>query len=70
MLTNCSWCGKKISKRAGIVENQENVFCDRKCYFDWRKENPSKNVGRKSSYYQNKLNELAEKRRLHMEGKS
>lgn len=40
MLEICNYCKKRISKSPTDIKNNNFVFCSRKCYFKFRKENP------------------------------
>ena len=36
--TTCSYCGKTIKKRPREIKMRTNLFCNRECYYLFRKE--------------------------------
>ena len=37
-IINCKYCNKESKK----YEREGSLFCNRKCYMDWKRENPNK----------------------------
>lgn len=57
----CNYCGKKLTRRQGIVQKNIHHFCDRSCYAKYQRNfwyYPGRN-NKKDFKLQNKLKKMA-----------
>jgi len=58
MRTECDYCGKKITKGRGQVLRHKKHFCNKDCYFNYRREHPEEYYKQPKTHNSNAKNKI------------